>query len=99
MCILPFQIEEEEKKLKTAIEEAEKQYSDETVKFGTASKSIRTSSPKQFNDYIIARHSEANKSNAFVHSAGGGLAGSTKVSKLMPSAMRVAASMKVSMKD
>ena len=28
MCILPFQIEEEEKKLKAAIEEAEKQYSE-----------------------------------------------------------------------
>jgi hypothetical protein len=28
LCVLPFQIEEEEKKLKAAIEEAEKQYSE-----------------------------------------------------------------------
>ena len=71
-------------------------------KFQDEDKSTRASGLKEFNGY--KNHSEfqgkfkASSSIKFVHSAGG-LAGSTNSSKSIPSVIRVAAAMKVSMKD
>ena len=71
--------------------------------FQNEDKSTRESGLKEFNGY--RNHSafrgkfKASLNLKFVHSAGGGLAGSTNSSKSIPSVIRVAAAMKVSMKD